>query len=387
MVNFFELDKKENKNYVKLMQIVSKLSRLYSDSDNPYIYYRAMENLFCYCFNAKNLSWSDTAFDAKFDNIGIGLKTFLGENKNYSFEKIAEFNKNSNIIKEKKDERDIAEFLSNLRNERIRLAKDIYGISDSQYHIIARRKNLLLFFETDYDEINISDLKIEKYSANEKSLNFTDGNHLYKFNFSKSTLFRKFDIPSNSCTAEAVIFENPAELLLSIDKITYDNKKEFYSSRVKSEYVVLPLYTIKNNIKIVQEKSALNQWNASGRKRDPNEVYITVPSLVRNNFPNFFPERDTPFILKTPIGEILNAKICQDNGKALMTNPNKALSSWLLRNVLKLKEFELATIERLEILGIDSVMITKEKDREYYIDIQSWGSYERFIEQLQMNEN
>lgn len=37
MVNFFELDKKENKNYVKLMQIVSKLSRLYSDSDNPYI--------------------------------------------------------------------------------------------------------------------------------------------------------------------------------------------------------------------------------------------------------------------------------------------------------------------------------------------------------------
>ena len=116
-------------------------------------------------------------------------------------------------------------------------------------------------------------------------------------------------------------------------------------------------------------------------------MYITVPSLVRNNFPNFFPERDTPFILKTPIGEILNAKICQDNGKALMTNPNKALSSWLLRNVLKLKEFELATIERLEILGIDSVMITKEKDREYYIDIQSWGSYERFIEQLQMNEN
>ena len=94
MINFFELDKKYNKNYVKLMQIVSKLSRLYSESDNPYIYYRAMENLFCYCFNAKNLSRSDTAFDAKLDNIGIGLKTFLGENKNYSFEKIAEFNKN-----------------------------------------------------------------------------------------------------------------------------------------------------------------------------------------------------------------------------------------------------------------------------------------------------
>ena len=382
MINFFELDKKENKNYVKLIKIVAKLSRLYSDSDNPYIYYRAMENLFCYCFGAKNLSRSDTAFDAKLNNIGVGLKTFLGESKNYSFEKIAEFNKNSNIIKEKSDERDIAEFLSNLRNERIRLAKDIYGISESQYHIIVRRKNLLLFFETDYNEIDISNLKIEKYSKNEKSLDFTDGNHLYKFNLSKSTLFRKFDIPSDSCMTEAVIFENPAELLLSIDEIISNKKITFSDIETKLEYVVLPLYTVKNNIKIVQEKSALNQWNAGGRKRDPNEVYIAIPSLVRNNFSNFFPERDTPFILKTPLGEILNAKVCQDNGKALMTNPNKALSSWLLRNVLKLKEFELATIERLEILGIDSVMITKEKDREYSIDIQSSGSYEKFIEKL-----
>lgn len=387
MINFFELDKKYNKNYVKLMQIVSKLSRLYSDSDTPYIYYRAMENLFCYCFNAKNLSRSDTAFDAKLDNIGIGLKTFLGENKNYSFEKIAEFNKNSNMIKEKTNEKDIAEFLSNLRNERIKLAKNIYGISESQYHIIARRKNLLLFFETDYDEINISNLRIEKQkgSQNEKSLDFTDGNHLYKFNFSKSTLFRKFDIPLDCHTAEASILENPAKLLLSIDEIKYDITSNY--AEPKFEYVILPLYTIKNNIKIVQEKSALNQWNASGRKRDPNEVYIPIPALIRNHFKNFFPERDTPFILKTPLGEILNAKVCQDNNKALMTNPNKALSKWLLRDVLKLKEFELASIDKLEFLGIDSVIVYKEKEGEYSIDIQSWGSYEKFIENFKTDEN
>ena len=79
--------------------------------------------------------------------------------------------------------------------------------------------------------------------------------------------------------------------------------------------------------------------------------------------------------------------VCQDNNKALMTNPNKALSNWLLRNILKLKELELATIERLEILGIDSVIITKEKAGEYSIDIQSWGSYERFIEEVKTNEN
>ena len=382
MLNFFELDKKENKNYVKLMKIVAKLSRLYSDSDTPYIYYRAMENLFCYCFGAKNLSRSDIAFDAKLGNIGIGLKTFVGENKDYSFEKIAEFNKDSKLIKDKKDERDIVEFLANLRNDRINLAKDVHGISESLYHIIVRRKKSLLFFETDYNEIDISNLRIERQKGNkeEKSLNFTDGNHLYKFNFSKSTLFRRFDIPKESFCTDVVIFESPAELLLSIDEIAYKFKPKF-------EYVILPLYTIKEGKKIVQEKSALNQWNAGGRKRDSDEVYITIPSFIRNNFPNFFPGRDTPFILKTPIGEILNAKVCQDNNKALMTNPNKALSNWLLRNILKLKEFELATIERLEILGIDSVIITKEKDEEYSIDIQSWGSYERFIEEVKINKN
>lgn len=76
MINFFEKDQKEDRKYIKLILAVSKLSRLFSDSDTPYIYYRAMENLFCYCFNAENLSRSDIAFDAKINNIGIGLKTF-----------------------------------------------------------------------------------------------------------------------------------------------------------------------------------------------------------------------------------------------------------------------------------------------------------------------
>ena len=55
-------------------------------------------------------------------------------------------------------------------------------------------------------------------------------------------------------------------------------------------------------------------------------------------FPRFFPPRDTPFDLILPDGKILNAKVCQDNSKALMTNPNLALGDWLLRNVLNLKE-------------------------------------------------
>lgn len=42
-----------------------------------------------------------------------------------------------------------------------------------------------------------------------------------------------------------------------------------------------------------------------------------------------------------------------------MTNPNIALANWLLKDVLQLKERELLTYKKLEIIGIDSVKIEK----------------------------
>jgi len=146
--------------------------------------------------------------------------------------------------------------------------------------------------------------------------------------------------------------------------------------------VILPLYGHKNKQKFVFEKSALNQWNAGGRKRNISEVYLQITANIHNNFPDFFPPRDKYFKLKVPTGEILQAKICQDNSKALMTNPNKALSNWLLRKVLKLKEEELATIEKLNLLGFDSVMIQKQSDDEFSIDIVKTNSYENFKDKL-----
>lgn len=61
-------------------------------------------------------------------------------------------------------------------------------------------------------------------------------------------------------------------------------------------------------------------------------------------------------------------KVCQDNRKSLMSNPNKALGMWLLREVLKLKEGELLKYDRLKELGIDSVILYKYNDEEYSID-------------------
>jgi hypothetical protein len=58
---------------------------------------------------------------------------------------------------------------------------------------------------------------------------------------------------------------------------------------------------------------------------------------VHEGKPNFFPPRNHKFRLKTQDGETFLAKVCQDNNKALMSDPNKDLGSWLLRGRLHLK--------------------------------------------------
>ena len=99
---------------------------------------------------------------------------------------------------------------------------------------------------------------------------------------------------------------------------------------------------------------------------------------MHRKYPNFFPKRDNDFNLQIPSGEVFNAKVCQENSKALMTNPNKELSDWLLRKVLQLKEGELATMEKLDKLGFDSVIITKDKNGDFKIDIMKTNTYTEF---------
>ncbi|MGR5962267.1 hypothetical protein ACT7DN_15370 [Bacillus paranthracis] len=132
-----------------------------------------------------------------------------------------------------------------------------------------------------------------------------------------------------------------------------------------------------------RKKSGLNQWNAAGRLRNPNEVYIPIPVWIHKVFPTFFPPRDESFDLSLPDKAILSAKVCQENSKALMSNPNSALGEWLLRKVMDLKEKELLTYEKLETLGIDSVAVYKHGDTDYSIDFCEIGTYDEFIEKHQ----
>ncbi len=372
MISFAKIDKEKNGNYLKLLSAISKLSGLFSESSVPFINYRVAENIFCRSFDANNLSRSDTAFDANYKSIGIGLKTFTC-NSNNSTEKVAEFNSLSRFLADFKN-KDLAIKLSEFRNDRIDLANRVYNIKSSLYHIVARKEKELLLFETDYDTIDITN--IHSVKDNKASLQFEDGNNFYSFNYSKSTLFRKFIIPRNAFRLPIEIIEDPYTLLLEL----FENKdfKPATDKLIKGQnFVILPLYGIQNNEKFVFEKSALNQWNAGGRKRNFGEIYIPIPIEIHKKYPTFFPAKDNHFNLTIPTGEIFTAKVCQDNSKALMTDP-QAISDWLLRKVLQLQEGELATIEKLDELGFDSVMITKIDQKNFKIDIMKTNSYNEF---------
>ena len=367
MISFAQQDIANKGEYLKFLEIFSNLSNLFSDSKIPYLHYRIAENLFCRCYDANNLSRSDTAFDASIGSLGIGLKTFTISSDN-SREKIAEFNRLFPKIKHL-DNTEFIKNISQFRNDRISLAKRVYNIDKSIYHIVGRRESEIILFETDYDEIQIDSLEfLEKSKA---SIFYTDTINEYSFNFSKITLFRKFQIPNNAYSFPVEILNDPYDLLFEL--IEYSKLKS-----VKEKYIILPLY---GRGRKVYEGSGLNAWNAGGRKRDISEMYIPHPVELREMFPNFFPSIDEPFELITPTKDILDAKICQQGGKALMTNPNKAISDWLLRKVLHLNEGELATIEKLDELGFDSVRITKLESHKFKIDIAPIESYEEYLKE------
>lgn len=142
--------------------------------------------------------------------------------------------------------------------------------------------------------------------------------------------------------------------------------------------IYLPLYATKTNTCEPAEKSGLNQWNAHGRPRDYDEVYIPIPFWIHERFPNFFPGRDTPFNLILPNGKTLNCKVCQDNGKALMSNPNSELGYWILREELEIPSKELATRGHFISKGTDCVEISKISNSTYKISCAQLGMFEEF---------
>lgn len=362
---------KQKEEYQNFLKIAGYLSNLFSDSQVPYLYYRVAEKVFCRAFEAEDLSRSDVSADAKKDSLWIWLKTFLKGNDK-SFQKVAEFN-SDRFLYWNLPPRERIEKIAELRNARIQFTENTHWIEKSIYHCVVRDAWKFKIFEEPMDQIDIPNIKNVK--DNKSSITFNDSKHEYSFLNSKSTLTKRFLTDSTIYEFDVEILQDP---LFELNQLLSTKNSFIETEKRIKQTVYLPLYSPKE--KKVQEKSALNSWNASQekRKRDPNEVYISIPAEIHQHFPRFFPDRDTPFMLKLPNGSSMQSKVCQDGNKALMSYSNKELGKRILRDVLGLKEWELLTYQRLQILGIDSVRIDKINNSQFEINFAKLGSYERF---------
>ena len=369
---FYDLQtEQEQQDYKTYLSLVCSLSRLFSDSNEPYLYYRAAENVFCKAFAADNLSRSDCSADARKNNIGIGLKTFL-HNNGRTLQKVAEFNSDRKNYAQYLDEpEEFIYHISQLRNNRIEFTKRAHGIENMIYHCVTRENNKLNLYEMPMHTIDLDSIKLQKTSSS--SITFKDRYNEYSFNISKSTLLKRFVTNHDTVSIAVEILEDPIHLLLQVNSSKLIVTEEKYT-----ESITLPLYSTIKDEKIVPERSGLNQWNANGRARHHDEVYIPIPAWIHRSFEGFFPPRDQDFTLILPDKKNILAKVCQDNSKALMSNPNKFLGNWLLRDVLQLKERELLTYEYLNNLGIDSVRIDKINQNTYTINFAEIGSFDKF---------
>ena len=378
---FYEKQPELEKNqYKKMLSIIGNLTFLFSEKNTPYLPYRAHENIFCKYFNAENLARFDCSADAKKANIGIGLKTWIGNND----QKIAEFGRLREKFKDL-NEIDLAITISNYRNERIRITKNMYKIDEMIYHIIKRIPNAMQIIEYSFDYIDINNIKIIKNRGNINNTYYTDGNHTYHFSKSKNTLYMLFDNCIILDQFDVEISTDPYNYLMNIseNQVDSNHSNQKYNDIINQteQQICIKLYSTKSDgTNHVYPKSGLNQWNADGRKRHPDEIYIPYPKSDRILTAGFFPNSDCIFNLKLPDNTLIKAKICQQDGKAIMSNPNKVLGNWLLRNVFNLPEFTLITYEMLCKFDIGCVIFTKENDDNYRIDFANIQAYDDFYQ-------
>ena len=378
---FYEVQPEELKaNYRKMLTIIGNLTLLFSESNCPYLPYRCHENIFCKYLEAENLARSDCSADAKKGRIGVGLKTWMGQND----QKVAEFGRLRETY-ENLSGMELVRQIAEYRNERIRVTKNMHGIDQMIYHIVKRVPGTMQILEHAFEYIDIENLSLIENRGNVNNTYFTDGHHIYHFSTSKNTLYMIFEDMELLDSFEVEIMDDPYAFLMNAfdEQIATDINvtNQIQTTLDRTNSICLRLYSVKSDgTKFVAEKSGLNQWNAAGRVRNANEVYIPYPSEDRTRTEGFFPPRDTVFNLTFPDGTVIPSKVCQQDSKAIMSNPNKALGEWLLRNVFELPERTLLTYRMLEIFGVDCVIFTKHGDLEYSIDFAEAGTYEAFYE-------
>jgi len=383
--------------YSRGIRYVASLSRLFSTSETPLVDSRFAEKLFCASTGADDLSRSDMSFDAVYDlDAGVGVKTFIATGPNSSkFEKVAEFTKLAPSLGGLSAIQ-LAIEVSRLRNLRVMSDASQLGIDlgRSFYHCLVRIPGKMFVHEEPYELIELS--KVQLINANPSTITFTDGKAQYRFSLSKTVLFKRFELVTG---ANSKVIDTPVNDLIWKDVLGGNAGKlaepiaspvELDLVSTRTSFVVLPLYTSsKAKGSYIAPRSGINQWNARGRKRKFGEAYIPVPMVVHKVAPNFFPSRDSKFRLKLPNGQIVSAKLCQANSKALMSDPNELICKWLFSAIdgtfaAAASRFDAGdhyVYSDLESIDRDSVLIRKVENEvwDFELELARLGSFESFI--------
>ena len=445
MKRSFDIDK-----YVRLLRPVASLSHLFSDNDIPYVSPKFVERLYVLSSGARDTAGDNSSFDAIAPGlVGVGVKTFVAsKSARHKYEKIAEFTADANAgVFDGMDSMSLLRKAIELRNERLSSDAASYGIdmADAIYHCLIRVEGaamvheelMSLVREVDLHPVDSDGRPID--APGEKIL-MSDGRNVYTYNKSKRVLYKRFPVsPTTSkdfgglihlpinrdilqgilergsfdfsvqdsgsfskltaiskepelITKEEIMDSFVAESSASYDITSeIDDAEEPMQIKHPTDFVILPLYSTRSGSRHeVPGRSGINQWNAGGRVRAFGEAYIPVPRWIHRVFPGFFPGRDQPFRLKLQDGTLVNAKLCQDESKALMSDPNDELCRWLYRTLEPTKTYEQIkkrlpeerpyTYADLRRVGKDCVKVTKVfgKSHKFELSFCGIGDYEKF---------
>lgn len=417
--NFF-LDESR---YESLIKAIGSLSGLFGDGINANIHYRTVERLFIYTTKARDLTRKDKVFDAlvgkKFE-IGVGIKTFALQNKGAKskMEKVQELTRiaGRGDLDRLPPER-LALRVSEIRNKSIKSDSNQFGvdISKSIYHCLIRLGDDAYIHEQPYPLIDLENLRpantrgkvLRRWSKakSRSTIHFSDGKHHYSYHTSKNTLSMRFEFPDLLTGRRLDMTRIPdiwdvldAGQLFSAfgDQPQKETSKPLKNVASKGkpgiDYVVLPLYSLRKEGKRVEKKSGINFWNAGGRKRKYGEAYIPVPKAVHDVASGFFPRVGKYFLIQLPDrSSPVRASLCQENGKALMSEKNNELCQWLykvldpdisedaFKRPPRRQPFEYNDL--IEI-GSDCIVVTKIHSKPsptFSIELGALGDYEKFL--------
>ena len=410
--------------YQELLQSVATMTLLFSDGPEAYINYRFVEKLFVLATKGKDISRSDKVFDAIVgnpQNIGVGVKTFtIPGNAQSSLEKVQEFTRFSGSgAFDNLGKAEIAFKAAEYRNNTVLADSQEYGIdiNNSVYHCLVRSGGAGVIHEEPYPLINLSKIHpidvqgrvLDNFPDGNKGIRFSDGTNIYSYSKSKSVLMKKFDLtlyrtlPPIPLTIDPHIWKKISSSKVEKSLSEALNDSETQASHIEEteklipgvDFVILPLYSTRGATKTVETASGINQWNAGGRQRKYGEAYIPIPALVHRVAPEFFPERDKQFELVLPNSkDAVNAKVCQQGSKALMSNPNDRLCRWLYKVIdSKFSDYDFDrpparepfTYSDLQKVGRDSVIVIKDRTSshlKYEIRFAELGRYEEFIDEF-----